>query len=136
MTTPADQPSEQTGSDKTVSDQSSSDQGSSGGTPMERLTELTRRSEETMSQAWEQWTKQARELLGEVSERGRHARANPEEVLDAMFDFGDRLLAQQRAFAKDVLGAVSRVRHSAGDTARSSAQAADQAADQATSPHQ
>lgn len=136
MTTPADQPSEQTGSDKTVSDQSSSDQGSSGGTAMERLTELTRRSEETMSQAWEQWTKQARELLGEVSERGRHARANPEEVLDAMFDFGDRLLAQQRAFAKDVLGAVSRVRHSAGDTARSSAQAADQAADQATSPHQ
>ena len=134
MNTPADQTSAQTGSEKTASDQSSSEQGSSGGTPMERLAELTRRSEETMSRAWEQWTEQARELLGEVSERGRHARANPEEVLDAMFDFGDRLLAQQRAFAKDVLGAVSRVRHSAGDTARSSAQAAEQAVDQATKP--
>jgi hypothetical protein len=120
----------------TPADQSPSEQSSSGGTPIERLTELTRRSEETMSQAWEQWTEQARELLGELSERGRHARANPEEVLDAMFDFGDRLLAQQRAFAKDVLGAVSRVRHSAEDSARSSAQAADQAADQATKPSQ
>ncbi|NMO93163.1 hypothetical protein [Actinomycetospora sp. TBRC 11914] len=134
MNAPADQTHDQTGGP--TSGHSSSGQGSSGGTPMERLTELTRRSEQTMSEAWEQWSEEARELLGEVRERGRHARANPEEVLDAMFDFGERLLARQRGFAKDVLAAASRVRHSAGDTARSTADLADHAADQATNPRQ
>ena len=36
------------------------------------------------------------------------APGNPEEVLDAVFDFAENLIAQQRAFAKQMLRAASR----------------------------
>jgi hypothetical protein len=36
------------------------------------------------------------------------APGNPEEVLDAVFDFAEHLIEQQRAFAKQVLKAASK----------------------------
>jgi len=38
--------------------------------------------------------------------------ANPEEVLDAVFDFAEHLIAQQRIFAKQMLAAAAATRSS------------------------
>jgi hypothetical protein len=42
---------------------------------------------------------------------------NPEEVLDAVFDFAENLIAQQRAFAKQMLHAAGAGGHALPDTA-------------------
>ena len=78
--------------------------------PQEQFTELTRRTQENFKHLWEQWTHRSNELLKGVGGRSRSTGAapgNPEEVLDAVFDFAENLIAQQRAFAKQMLRATS-----------------------------
>ena len=58
-----------------------------------------------------------------VSGRSRptgDAPGNPEEVLDAVFDFAENLIAQQRAFAKQMLQAASKGQHAVADVAGTS----------------
>jgi hypothetical protein len=78
--------------------------------PQEQLAELTRRTQENFKHLWEQWTHRTNELLKGVGGRSRStggAPGNPEQVLDAVFDFAENLIAQQRAFAKQMLRAAS-----------------------------
>ena len=78
--------------------------------PQEQFTELTRRTQDNFKNLWEQWSQRSNELLKSVSGRSRptgDAPGNPEEVLDAVFDFAENLIAQQRAFAKQMLHAAS-----------------------------
>ena len=78
--------------------------------PQEQFTELTRRTQENFKHLWEQWTHRSNELLKGVGGRSRStggAPGNPEEVLDAVFDFAENLIEQQRAFAKQMLKAAS-----------------------------
>ena len=78
--------------------------------PQEQFTELTRRTQENFKHLWEQWSQRSNELLKGVGGRSRsagEAPGNPEEVLDAVFDFAENLIAQQRAFAKQMLRAAS-----------------------------
>jgi hypothetical protein len=79
--------------------------------PQEQFTELTHRTQENFKRLWEQWSQRSNELLKGVSGRSRptgEAPGNPEEVLDAVFDFAENLIEQQRAFAKQMLKAASR----------------------------
>jgi hypothetical protein len=79
--------------------------------PQEQFTELTRRTQENFKHLWEQWSQRSNELLKAVGGRSRSvgdAPGNPEEVLDAVFDFAENLIAQQRAFAKQMLHAASK----------------------------
>jgi hypothetical protein len=46
---------------------------------------------------------------------------NPEQVLDAVFDFAENLIAQQRAFAKQMLRAASQGQQTVADVADSAA---------------
>ena len=46
-------------------------------------------------------------------------RGNSEQVLDAVFDFAENLIAQQRAFAKQMLHAASQGQQSLADVADS-----------------
>ena len=81
--------------------------------PQEQFTELTPRTQENFKRLWEQWSQRSNELLKGVSGRSRptgEAPGNPEEVLDAVFDFAENLIAQQRAFAKQMLRAASKGR--------------------------
>jgi hypothetical protein len=78
--------------------------------PQEQFAELTRRTQENFKHLWEQWSHRSSELLKAVGSRSRPAAAAPgnaEEVLDAVFDFAENLIAQQRAFAKQMLRAAS-----------------------------
>src|SRR5436853_6124342 len=86
--------------------------------PQEQFSELTRRTQENFKHLWEQWSQRSNELLKGVG-RSRSvgdAPGNPEQVLDAVFDFAENLIAQQRAFAKQMLHAASQDQQSLADS--------------------
>ena len=88
--------------------------------PQEQLSELTRRTQENFKHLWEQWSQRSNELLKGVGGRSRSAGdapGNPEAVLDAVFDFAENLIAQQRAFAKQMLHAASQGQQTIAQTA-------------------
>ena len=79
--------------------------------PQEQFTELTRRTQENFKNLWQQWSERSTELmkgLGARSQPTASAPGNPEEVLDAVFDFAENMIEQQRAFAKQMLKAASK----------------------------
>jgi hypothetical protein len=79
--------------------------------PQEQFAELARRTQENFKQLWEQWNHRSTELMKGVGQRPASTTAapgNPEEVLDAVFDFAEHLIEQQRAFAKQMLKAASK----------------------------
>ena len=79
--------------------------------PQEQFAELTRRTQENFKNLWQQWSERSTELMKGLSARSQpttSAVGNPEEVLDAVFDFAEHLIEQQRAFAKQMLKAASR----------------------------
>ena len=76
--------------------------------PQEQFTELTRRTQEGFKHLWQQWSEKSAELMRSATGRSQAsagAGGNPEEVLDAVFDFAEHLIAQQRIFAKQMLAA-------------------------------
>ena len=78
--------------------------------PQEQFAELTRRTQENFKSLWQQWSERSTELmkgLGGRSQPTTSAAGNPEEVLDAVFDFAEHMIEQQRAFAKQMLKAAS-----------------------------
>jgi hypothetical protein len=75
----------------------------------EQLSELTRRTQEGFKNLWQQWAEKSTELMrgmGSRTHAAPPAGGNPEEVLDAVFDFAEHLIAQQRIFAKQMLAAT------------------------------
>jgi len=88
--------------------------------PQEQFAELAHRTQENFKHLWEQWNKRSTELMKGVGGRAPSAGAgagNPEEVLDAVFDFAENLIAQQRAFAKQMLRAASQEQQATADLA-------------------
>jgi len=89
--------------------------------PQEQFGELTRRTQENFKHLWEQWSQRSNELMKGVG-RSRSvgdAPGNPEQVLDAVFDFAENLIAQQRACAKQMLHAANQGQQSLADVADS-----------------
>jgi hypothetical protein len=88
--------------------------------PQDQFAELTRRTQENFKHLWEQWSHRSSELLKAVGSRSRpvgDAPGNAEEVLDAVFDFAENLIAQQRVFAKQMLRAASSGGQASADVA-------------------
>jgi hypothetical protein len=88
--------------------------------PQEQLAELTRRTQENFKQLWDQWSHRSNELIkgvGGRSRSGASAPGNPEDVIDAVFDFAENLIAQQRTFAKQMLRAASQGQQAVTDAA-------------------
>jgi hypothetical protein len=79
--------------------------------PQEQFAELSRRTQENFKSLWQQWNERSTELMKGLSGRSQpttSAPGNPEEVLDAVFDFAEHMIEQQRAFAKQMLKAASK----------------------------
>ena len=86
----------------------------------EQLTELTRRTQEGFKHLWQQWAERSSELMKGMTSRTHAAPSaggTPEEVLDAVFDFAENLIAQQRIFAKQMLAAATTAQQSAAQAA-------------------
>ena len=92
--------------------------------PQDQFAELTRRTQENFKHLWEQWSQRSSELLKGIGGRSRtmsEAPGNPEEVLDAVFDFAENLITQQRAFAKQMLRASAQGQQAVSDVAGTAA---------------
>jgi hypothetical protein len=90
----------------------------------EQFAELTHRTQENFKNLWEQWSQRSNELLKGVGSRSRSAggpAGSPEEVLDAVFDFAENLITQQRAFAKQMLRASAQGQQAVSDVAGTAA---------------
>jgi hypothetical protein len=88
--------------------------------PQEQLAELTRRTQENFKQLWDQWSQRSSELIKGVGSRSRSgpgAPGDPEDVIDAVFDFAENLIAQQRTFAKQMLRTARQGQQAVTDTA-------------------
>src|SRR4051812_11548114 len=88
--------------------------------PQDQFAELTRRTQENFKHLWDQWSQRSTELLKGIGGRSRpmsEAAGSPEEVLDAVFDFAENLIAQQRVFAKQILRAAGSGPHALADLA-------------------
>src|SRR2546423_2880985 len=88
--------------------------------PQEQFNELTRRTQEGFKNLWQQWSEKGSELMKGVTGRGQSTAAavgNPEEVIDAVFDFAEHLIAQQRTFAKQMLAVAAQAQQTAARAA-------------------
>ena len=85
--------------------------------PQEQFAELAHRTQENFKHLWEQWNKRSTELMKGAGRTPSPTAGpgNPEEVLDAVFDFAENLIEQQRAFAKQMLRAASQGQQAAAD---------------------
>ncbi|GAA1283874.1 hypothetical protein GCM10009609_55970 [Pseudonocardia aurantiaca] len=92
----------------------------------EQLSELTRRTQENFKHLWQQWAEKSNELMKGMTSRTHAAPpagANAQEVLDAVFDFAEHLIAQQRIFAKQMLAAATKGQQPATQATDASASA-------------
>src|SRR5688500_592036 len=90
--------------------------------PQEQFTELTRRTQEGFTNLWQQWSQKGSELMRGVTGRGQSsapAVGNPEQVIDAVFDFAENLIAQQRTFAQQMLAVAAQTQQTAAAAAGS-----------------
>ena len=78
--------------------------------PQDQFAELAHRTQENFKHLWEQWNQRSTELMKGVGGRSQRGAApgNPEAVLDAVFDFAENMIEQQRAFAKQMLKAAGK----------------------------
>ena len=89
---------------------------SSSPTPQDQYLEAMRQGQDTVVKAMEAWSENVEKMLSGTSAGGRAPA--PEQVIDEVFGFAERLLAAQRDFAKRLLQATT----PAVDAARSAAQ--------------
>ena len=69
--------------------------------PTEQYTESLKKSQEAVLDAIQAWTKSAQNAFS-VPTAGLAGQANPDQVIDQVFDFAEQMLAVQRQFAKNM----------------------------------
>jgi hypothetical protein len=87
--------------------------------PQDQFADLGHRTQENFRRLWQQWSDRSNELIKRSSSRSATTSApagNPEEVLDAVFDFAEQLIAQQRVFAKQMLRAANKGQEPVADS--------------------
>jgi hypothetical protein len=78
--------------------------------PQDQYADRGHRTQENFKRLWQQWSDRSNELIKRSGSRSAATGSpggSPEEVLDAVFDFAEQLIAQQRIFAKQMLRAAS-----------------------------
>jgi hypothetical protein len=87
--------------------------------PQDQFADLGHRTQDNFKRLWQQWSDRSNELIKRSSSRSATTGSpagNPEDVLDAVFDFAEQLIAQQRIFAKQMLRAASRGQEPVADS--------------------
>jgi len=86
--------------------------------PQDQYTEALRTSQDAVVQAMESWTKSARDAFGQMPSPA--SSLEPNQVIDQVFDFAERMLEGQREFSKSLAASAA----SAGAAAREQAESA------------
>jgi hypothetical protein len=80
--------------------------------PQDKYADAMRTSQAAVVAAFESWTKSAQRAIGAVP--GVGGPVEPQQVIDQVFDFAEKMLAVQREFAKSLASTAA----SAGESAR------------------
>jgi hypothetical protein len=86
--------------------------------PQEQYAKAMRTSQEAVVGAAEAWAKSIQSAFGQPQAGPTGSVVDPNQVIDQVFDFAERMLEVQREFAKSLAGAAA----SAGQTAREQAE--------------
>jgi acetyl-CoA carboxylase carboxyltransferase component len=90
--------------------------------PQEQYAEAVRTSQQAVVGAVESWTKSVQSAFGQTPSSPA-AVVDPNQVIDQIFDFAEKMLEVQRDFAKNMASTAA----AAGETARQQAESAGQA---------
>jgi hypothetical protein len=90
-------------------EQSVSSSSSSGGDAMTSIQEpfldAMRQSQQAALTAFESWTKTVQQTFGQATSGATTGTVDPNEVVDQVFDFAEKMLETQRQFAKNLMAA-------------------------------
>jgi hypothetical protein len=82
--------------------------------PQEQFAAAVRSTQAQAVDAVETWTKITQDAFGKIGDAPKSA-PNPDQVIDQVFDFAEKMLEGQRDFAKKMLGMSERVGEAARD---------------------
>ena len=80
--------------------------------PQEQFAAAVRSTQAQATDAVETWTKITQDVFGKISDAPASA-PNPDQVIDQVFDFAEKMLDGQRLFAKKMLGVREKVSQAA-----------------------
>lgn len=90
--------------------------------PQEQFTALARQSQEAVVSAVDSWTRTVQQAVSQMS--APTAQADPNQVIDQVFDFAKKMLEMQRDFAKNLVQSSTSAVESAARQAQGAAQQA------------
>lgn len=99
--------------------------------PQEQYVEALRTSQEAVVQAMESWTKSAQSAFGQAG-GSPAAGLEPNQVIDQVFDFAERMLEVQREFSKTLAASAASAAEAARNTAETTGEAVRAQAEAAT----
>jgi len=71
--------------------------------PQDQYRELVQQSQEAFQGAVETWTKTVRDTMDSAGDLPNRSKVDPEQVVDQVFDFAERMLAMQRDLTRTLI---------------------------------
>jgi hypothetical protein len=71
--------------------------------PQEQYRELVQQSQEAFQNAVETWTKTVQDSMSSAGVPPSSAQVDPQQVVDQVFEFAERMLAMQRDFTRNLI---------------------------------
>ena len=90
--------------------------------PQDKYTDAMRQGQQAMTEAVETWTESAQKAMGCDAHHDRE-RSPPQQVIDQVFDFAEKMLQAQREFAKNMATTAASASESARQHSESVADA-------------
>ncbi len=94
--------------------------------PQEQYTQLAQQSQEAFQNAVQTWTKTVQDTMAGAP--ATPAQVDPQQVVDQVFDFAERMLAMQRDFTRNLIQTSTSLTQDLARQAGQAGQAAQQGA--------
>ena len=71
--------------------------------PQDQYRELVQQSQEAFQNAVETWTKTVQDTMSSAGAPANPAQVDPQQVVDQVFEFAERMLAMQKDFTRNLI---------------------------------
>ncbi len=82
--------------------------------PQDQYRELVQQSQEAFQNAVDTWTKTVQDTMSSAGVPTTPSQVDPQQVVDQVFEFAERMLAMQRDFTRNLIQSSLAVQQSAG----------------------
>ena len=89
-------------------------------TPQEQYAEVVQQSQDAVTAAVDAWTRAVKEAFGQVP--ALPTQLDPNQVVDQVFDFAEKMLAVQREFARNLIKTSASIAESVAQRSRETTQ--------------